>query len=144
MSESIRSFLVHMMTVYFTLVTLITIAILLLGLYMEPEAEFGYSAFAEPLILAACGTLPCVVMISRHELNLKAYMLRKIMQLILIELLVIWVSGARIEDGSALQFAISILVIFLCAHGISWLQECYAARQMTADLIRLQEKAGGV
>ncbi len=144
MSESIRSFLVHMMTVYFTLVTLITIAILLLGLYMEPEAEFGYSAFAEPLILAACGTLPCVVMISRHELTLKAYMLRKIMQLILIELLVIWVSGARIEDGSALQFAISILVIFLCAHGISWLQECYAARQMTADLIRLQEKAGGV
>lgn len=133
-----------MMTVYFTLVTLITIAILLLGLYMEPEAEFGYSAFAEPLILAACGTLPCVVMISRHELTLKAYMLRKIMQLILIELLVIWVSGARIEDGSALQFAISILVIFLCAHGISWLQECYAARQMTADLIRLQEKAGGV
>ncbi len=144
MSESIRSFLVHMMTVYFTLVTLITAAILLLGLYMEPEAEFGYSAFAEPLILAACGTLPCVVMISRHELTLKAYMLRKIMQLILIELLVIWVSGARIEDGSALQFAISILVIFLCAHGISWLQECYAARQMTADLIRLQEKAGGV
>ena len=144
MSESIRSFLVHMMTVYFTLVTLITVAILLLGLYMEPEAEFGYSAFAEPLILAACGTLPCVVMISRHELTLKAYMLRKIMQLILIELLVIWVSGARIEDGSALQFAISILVIFLCAHGISWLQECYAARQMTADLIRLQEKAGGV
>lgn len=133
-----------MMTVYFTLVTLITAAILLLGLYMEPEAEFGYSAFAEPLILAACGTLPCVVMISRHELTLKAYMLRKIMQLILIELLVIWVSGARIEDGSALQFAISILVIFLCAHGISWLQECYAARQMTADLIRLQEKAGGV
>ena len=144
MSESIRSFLVHMMTVYFTLVTLITAAILLLGLYMEPEAEFGYSAFAEPLILAACGTLPCVVMISRHELTLKAYMLRKIMQLILIELLVIWVSGARIEDGSALQFAISILVIFLCAHGISWLQECYAARQMTADLICLQEKAGGV
>ena len=144
MSESIRSFLVHMMTVYFTLVTLITAAILLLGLYMEPEAEFGYSAFAEPLILAACGTLPCVVMISRHELTLKAYMLRKIMQLILIELLVIWVSGARIEDGSALQFAISILVIFLCAHGISWLQECYAARQMTADLIRLQEKARGV
>ena len=144
MSESIKSFLVHMMTVYFTLVTLITAAILLLGLYMEPEAEFGYSAFAEPLILAACGTLPCVVMISRHELTLKAYMLRKIMQLILIELLVIWVSGARIEDGSALQFAISILVIFLCAHGISWLQECYAARQMTADLICLQEKAGGV
>lgn len=133
-----------MMTVYFTLVTLITAAILLLGLYMEPEAEFGYSAFAEPLIFAACGTLPCVVMISRHELPIKAYIRRKIMQLILIELLVIWVSGARIEDGSALQFAISILVIFLCAHGISWLQECYAARQMTADLIRLQEKAGGV
>ncbi len=144
MSESIKSFLVHMMTVYFTLVTLITAAILLLGLYMEPEAEFGYSAFAEPLIFAACGTLPCVVMISRHELPIKAYIRRKIMQLILIELLVIWVSGARIEDGSALQFAISILVIFLCAHGISWLQECYAARQMTADLIRLQEKAGGV
>ena len=133
-----------MMTVYFTLVTLITAAILLLGLYMEPEAEFGYSAFAEPLIFAACGTLPCVVMISRHELPIKAYIRRKIMQLILIELLVIWVSGARIEDGSALQFAISILLIFLCVHGISWLQECYAARQMTADLICLQEKAGGV
>ena len=144
MSESIRSFLVHMMTVYFTLVTLITAAILLLGLYMEPEAEFGYSAFAEPLIFAACGTLPCVVMISRHELSIKAYIRRKIMQLILIELLVIWVSGARSEDGSALQFAICVVVVFLFAHGILWLQECYAARQMTADLICLQEKAGGV
>ena len=144
MSESIKSFLVRMMTVYFTLVTLITAAILLLGLCMEPEAEFGYSAFAAPLIFAACGTLPGVVMISRHELTIKAYMLRKLLQLVLIELLVLWVSGARSEDGTALQLAVCILVIFLCAHGISWLQECYAARQMTADLIRLQEKARGV
>lgn len=142
MNESVKSFLVRMMTVYFALVTLITVAMMLLGLLMEPEAEFGYEAFAAPLIFAACGTLPSVVMISRHELSAKEFVLRKAVQLILIEVLVLWAYGEGMEVQTGLLLAVSVLVIFLCEHGISWLQGCYAARKMTADLIRLQERAG--
>lgn len=142
MNESVKSFLVRMMTVYFALVTLITVAMMLLGLLMEPEAEFGYEAFAAPLIFAACGTLPSVVMISRHELSAKEFVLRKAVQLILIEVLVLWAYGEGMEVQTGLLLAVSVLVIFLCEHGISWLQDCYAARKMTADLVRLQERAG--
>lgn len=142
MNESVKSFLVSMMTLYFTLVTLITVAILILGMWMEPEMEFGYGAFALPLIYAACGTLPSVVMISRHELSVKEFVLRKAVQLILIEVLVLWVFGSGINSHIGQLLAICVLVIFLCAHGISWLQDCYAAGKMTADLVRLQERAG--
>ena len=45
-----KEFAIRLMTTYFTLVTLITAATLGMGQYFEPEASFGYEAFASPLI----------------------------------------------------------------------------------------------
>ena len=73
---------------YFVLVTLINAVIFVSGSIARPDARFGYSVFIMPLIYAFAGILPQAVMYSRHELSVKEVLLRKFIQLLLIELLV--------------------------------------------------------
>ena len=52
------------------------------------NGRFGYSVFIMPLIYAFAGILPQAVMYSRHEPSIKEVLLRKFIQLLLIECLV--------------------------------------------------------
>ena len=73
---------------YFVLVTLINAVIFVSGSIARPDARFGYSVFVMPLIYALAGILPQAVMYSNRELSIKEVLLRKFIQLLLIELLV--------------------------------------------------------
>ena len=73
---------------YFVLVTLINAVIFVSGSIAQPDARFGYSVFIMPLIYALAGILPQAVMYSRRELSIKEVLIRKFIQLLLIELLV--------------------------------------------------------
>ena len=70
---------------YFVLVTLINVVIFVSGSIAQPDARFGYSVFIMPLVYALAGILPQAVMYSRHELSAKEVLLRKFIQLLLIE-----------------------------------------------------------
>ena len=71
-----KEFIMKIIRTYFTLVTLITVAIFLIGAQLAPDASLSYTAFAIPLIYAACGVLPSVVMYSRKELTVKQFLVR--------------------------------------------------------------------
>ena len=43
---------------FFISVTLINLAMLILGCLLEPDLQFGYQAFAYPLIYGIIGSLP--------------------------------------------------------------------------------------
>lgn len=141
-----KEFAIRLMTTYFTLVTLITAATLGMGLYFEPEASFGYEAFASPLIYGVCGTLPGVVMYSRKELSVKAFLIRKALQFVLIEtavLLVAFCNPDRVQRIDIMAgMGISVFVIFVLAHGIDWLEDCLAAKRLTEELLAFQQKIG--
>lgn len=132
-----------MLTTYFTLVTLITAAMLVLGLWQEPQAVFGYEAYAAPLLYGLCGMLPMGSMYSRRELTIKEVVIRKGIQLLLIEVLVLCAAFGGTEITEERMHAmgiigISIFVIFMLAHVIGWLQDCATAKQMTKELMNLQ------
>ena len=76
-SECIRTF--------FMVVTLINIEMFAAGMYLMPEARFGYEAFIVPVIYGLAGTFPNLVMYSKRELKIGELMVRKVLQLILIE-----------------------------------------------------------
>lgn len=136
-----REFVNSLLTSYFTIVTLITIVMLILGMHFYPDASFGYVAYAFPLIYGVCGVIPNVVMYSRHELTVKEFLFRKVIQLILIEIIVLFVAFSSYEEDLSVVIAtgIGILVIFVVSHVIDWIQKWLSAKEMTEDLIKLQQ-----
>ena len=58
-----------MINTYFMLTTMILVVMAVLGTYFMPEVRFGYAQFKVPLIYAAWGTLPNIVMYAKKELT---------------------------------------------------------------------------
>lgn len=142
---TLKKIMIRMLTVYFTLVTLITVATLVFGLYFDPEATFGYEAFATPLIYGACGVIPVVIMYTRRELSLKEIFVRKVIQLICIEGLIFFVAFYNSKASEELHqrmilMGVSVFVIYVLVHVIDWIQNCASAKKMTEQLMALQEK----
>lgn len=141
-----KEFFVDLIRTYFILVTLITVGILVMGSYFEPNACFGYEAFAAPLIYGGCGVLPNAVMYTRRELTIKELLARKAIQLILIEGIVLSVAfwNTDICSGQSdivIGMGVCILLIYVLAHVIDWLQAYISAKRLTEELMNLQKTA---
>lgn len=133
-----------MINTYFMLATMISAVMALLGIYFMPDASFGYEAFKMPLIYAAYGTLPNLVMYARKELTMKQLLVRKTIQLLLVEIIVIAVAVPAdiIDTGKTevvVSLAICILVVYILTHLIEWFQNNATAKQMTEELLRFQQ-----
>ncbi|MBQ7066606.1 MAG: hypothetical protein IJN92_07265 [Lachnospiraceae bacterium] len=129
---------------YFTLVTLITVAIFLIGAQLAPDASLSYTAFAIPLIYAACGVLPSVVMYSRKELTVKQFLVRKVIQLGLIEILLFTVIFDNVNElkertDMVILVTISVFIIYTLVHILDWFQKSLSAKKMTEELMCLQQ-----
>lgn len=140
-----KDFINDLITTYFTLVTLITAVMYVLGICYIPNASFGYEGFAAPLIYAAYGTFPNIVMFSKKELSVKEFLIRKTIQFILIEVIVLAIalpgtatSPDKVEIAIAL--AISVFFIFILSHLFDWFQNSMSAKRMTEDLLAFQRE----
>ena len=130
---------------YFVLVTLINAVIFVSGSIFQKDARFGYSVFITPLIYALAGILPQAVMYSRRELSIKEVLLRKFIQLLLIELLV----NGIILGEHALQpeytdflktISVCVVFVYVFANIISWVLDSMSARTLTRELVEFQKK----
>lgn len=131
-----------MIYTYFMLVTMIVGVMAVLGTFFIPDARFGYEAFVNPLIYAAWGTLPNVVMYAKKELTLKQFLVRKLIQLILVEIIVILVaipSEVR-ETKIVAALGLGILLVYILTHIIEWFQNYSMAKRMTEELLAFQRK----
>lgn len=132
-----------MLYTYFMLVTMILGVMTVLGTYFMPEVTFGYEMFGLPLIYAVYGTLPNLVMYAKKELTLKQFLFRKIIQLVLVEVIVIAVAipDEVIEAGHidiVIALAICIFVVYILTHLIEWFQNYTVAKKMTEELLNFQ------
>ena len=112
---------------------------------MRPEERFGYSVFILPLIYALAGLLPQVVMYAKHELSVKEVILRKFIQLLLIELLVNGIIlGENALRSAYTEFlktiSICVVLVFIMANIISWIMDSASAKKMTRELEEFQKK----
>lgn len=134
-----------MISTYFMLTTMILVVMTVLGTYFMPEVRFGYKEFEAPLTYAAWGTLPSIVLYAKKELTMKQMLVRKIIQLILIEVIVLVVAlPADIIDRGNSALVVSLIgcvfVIYLLTHIIEWYQDSVTAKKMTEELLLFQEK----
>jgi len=139
-----KEILNDIITTYVTLVTLITLLLYVLGSYFFPDASFGYEGFASPLIFAACATLPNLLMYSKKELTVKSYLIRKSMQFVLIEIIVLAISFPdksifQKQPAIAITLAISVFIIFILTHLYDFFKNLVSAKRMTAELLLFQQ-----
>ena len=133
---------------YFVLVTLINAVIFVSGSIAQPDARFGYSVFIMPLIYALAGILPQAVMYSNRELSIKEVLIRKFIQLLLIEFLVNGIIlGEDILQPEYTDFlktiSVCVVLVYVFANVISWVLDSASARTLTRELAEFQNKNEG-
>lgn len=90
--------------------------------------------------------IPMVVMYSKKELSIKEVCIRKVIQLVLIEV-ILYVVGYGIESiktrdiSITISFGLNIMVIFVLANVISYMRNAKEAKELTDSLKHFQGKA---
>ena len=139
-----KQFFLRKLTLFFTLTTLITVAVFFVGSAFDPKASLGYDAMLAPLRYAALCVLPTFVTYSKRELTPRALVGRMALEFLLIEavvLVIAFLSPAIDTDRSSVVLVIagSVLVIYLLARLFSWLRDSAEAKRLNADLLRFQQ-----
>jgi hypothetical protein len=139
-----KRFLVNKLTLFFTLSTLITVAVSLIGSAFDGDARFGYDSLLAPIEYAALCMLPTLLTWSRHELSPRELLLRKALILVLLEgeMLFIAFTSTAIDTGRVqvvLTLAGSVLVIFVLTNLFLWLKDSAEAKKMNLDLAKYQK-----
>ncbi len=129
---------------FFISVTLINVAMLVLGMTLHPEQRFGYEAFLYPLIYGLIGTIPSIIITEKKELSIRQEMIRNVMRLLLliVILLAFMFAGREITPEiiqAAAGVAVSVVTIYVLVNAILWWLDVRTAKIMTEDLIKFQE-----
>ncbi len=144
---SIKQFLIRKLMLFFTLSTLITVAMVILGVTLEPDARFGYEALLSPLFYAGCCVLPSLATYSKRELKPREWILRELLQLLLTEAVVLGLAFAlpKIDTSRSavvLGIAGSVLVIYALVFLLSWAVNSAQARETNRELQEFRRRHG--
>lgn len=125
---------------FFVVVTCVNLAMAFLGMRYEPEIRFGYKAFLFPVMYGFLGILPSAVTYSRRELSVKQMLLRKLLQLLLLEGIMVGIVffAGRTDWEVLLPFMVMILLISIAAEGVLWFVARRKAKSLNEELKRFQ------
>lgn len=140
---TIKEFLISRVQLFFLLTTLILAASAVIGAVIAPEEELHYYQLFGPMAFAGLCVLPTCVSFFRKEPTLGQFIFRKAIELILIECIILFIISPP-DDGSipALLFYVIlgavVLVIYILALLIMWLQKYRQSKKLTDQLKKLQ------
>ena len=138
-----KEFIISRVQIFFCLVPLILIASVLFGSVYAPEQVLHYDDLLAPIRTAAWCVLPTCVTYFRKEPDIKQYLLRLTLQLVLIQAEVMLLIAPP-ADGSVspIRFygtlGVTVLVIYAAVMLMFWLQKIRQSRKLTQQLIDFQ------
>ena len=140
-----KELLIRALRLYTLLVTLITVALIILGRLLDRDRVFSYEAFISPLFYALIGTVATVITRSDKELSVRSLIIRKVISLLLIEGAIIWIAlnadTIPTEKSWVVPgLALGVFVVFVLTHVILYYIDRKEAEKLNADLARYQEK----
>lgn len=145
---SLKQFVMQKLTLFFTLTTLITAAVYLVGTAFDPGARLGYGDLLTPLRYAALCVIPTFVTYAGRELTAREMLLRKGLEFVLIEAVILTLAfqSPAIDTGRGavvLAIAGSVLAVYGLANLISWCRDLSEAKKMNDDLARFRRLHNG-
>ena len=137
-----KEFMGQVFISFFVVVTCINLGMAFMGMIYAPDTRFGYEALLFPVFYGFLGILPSAVLYSRKELTVKQMLLRKIIQLILIEAImvgIVFFLGGT-DFNTLLPVMVLVLAVCLAAEGILWLAADKKVKKLNAQLKRFQDR----
>ena len=129
---------------YFILVTLITILLMVVGMLFDSDRTLSYDAYFSPLFYAFIGVIPVFFFQSDKELSMKGFIIRSIIQILVIEaaiLLIVFkapsIPSDRIEV--VISIAVGILIVYILSLVVEYIFELTQAKEMNAYLEEYQK-----
>ena len=141
-----KEFMGQVFISFFVVVTCINLGMAFMGMIYAPDTRFGYEALLFPVFYGFLGILPSAVLYSRKELTVKQMLLRKIIQLILIEAImvgIVFFLGGT-DFNTLLPCMVMVLAVCLAAEGILWLAADKKVKKLNAQLKRFQDRESDI
>ena len=139
---TIKEFLISRIQLYFLLVTLIFAVSMIIGMIFTPGQELYYYQLIGPFILAALCVLPTLITYFRKEPTVRQYIIRHIIQLILIEGVVLTQIQPPDKENQVIfdiVLGAAVLIVYLFASLMMWLNKVRQSKKLTEQLKLLQE-----
>ena len=137
-----KEFLLMHLQIYCVLVTLIYAASLVIGIIYVPEQNIKYYQLAGPFVTAALCVLPTFITYFKNEPTLKQYIIRHIIQFVMIEAIVLFITQPPADTDKTLFRVIIgavVFVVYMLVKLIVWLQKYRQSRQLTEQLKQFQK-----
>ncbi len=129
--------------VFLTCHFLISVAIGACGLMLGPDSKLGYSDMFVPSLMALLCTLPTLLTIQTEKLTTKQIVLRKILQVLMVEAIVLSMIHFGFHGinsiGGAFTIVVSVLLVFVGASLADWARGCMEAEDLNRRLAQLQK-----
>jgi uncharacterized membrane protein len=132
-----KDFLKKCLMNFFIIVTCVSVVIGILGLIYEPTKRFGYEAYFSPLIFGAISTISSFVTYSKKELTVRQMIFRNGLQLLVLECMILitgYFFGIMKDKMILTSVALSIIVVFIIVHLVSWVIDFKTAANINDSL----------
>lgn len=143
---NIKDKLSKAVSLYFMLVTFISVLLMVLGLTFDSERSLGYTVFLSPLIYAAIGVLPVFLPEKKGELSVKRLIVRRLVEIAIIEAIITFLafSSDNIpteKRGVVVGIAAGIVIIYILILVVEYFHEKRESAKMNSLLagMRLDE-----
>ena len=142
---SIKEYGKTMLQDFFVITTFVNIVMFVLGSIYRPGATFSYEILLFPPLYGFLGTIPSWILYSKKELSTRQIVVRKILQVIVLELILVLaifggenLSKENIPVITAL--AISVFLVYVLVNIVSWLLDVRTAKAVMKELSEYQKK----
>ncbi|MGN1166647.1 MAG: hypothetical protein ACI4S2_09525 [Lachnospiraceae bacterium] len=142
---SIKEYGKSMLQDFFVITTFVNIVMFVLGSIYRPEVTFSYEILLFPPLYGFLGTIPSWILYSKKELSTRQIVIRKILQVIVLELILILVifGGENLckENIPVITaLAISVFLVYVLVNIVSWLLDVRTAKAVMKELSEYQKK----
>lgn len=127
---------------FFVATTCIGVAMAILGMVFEPDKRFGYQGLFSPMIYGVLTMLPSLVTYSKRELSVRGAFVRKLFELVMIELIVlaiVYFGGSLTSMSLAISLALSVLLIYMTVNLVLWINDRKTAKAFNEALFEMQQ-----
>lgn len=142
---SIKEYGKTMLQDFFVITTFVNIVMFVLGSIYRPGATFSYEILLFPPLYGFLGTIPSWILYSKKELSTRQLLARKILQVIVLELILVLVifggeNMCKENIPEIIALAISVFLVYVLVSIVSWLLDVRTAKVVMKELSEYQKK----
>jgi len=138
-----HEFLIKQFRVFLLCHLFITVDTVIIGQMLDPSAHLTYRSMCGPLILAAFCVLPSFIMYCKEELSIRQIIIRRLLQVILIEAIVLiflHLMDSIKNLGATVIVAVSVLIVYGLVWAVDWIFGWMEAKTLNRYLKQLKKE----